>query len=90
MMFGWLLKRIFVDRRARAQMDKSRKKVGTAAVKSKPDKSAKVEDADERQKLIEETMAVYREKRAEYEKLDSNLRDKIDKAASEAFGGKKK
>jgi len=89
MMFGWLMKRIFVDRRARERMDASRKTAAKVAGKPEPENVAVAENEDEREKLIRETMALYREKRVEYEALDDDLRDKIDKAAREAFGEKK-
>jgi hypothetical protein len=84
MLIGWLMKRIFVDRRARKKIDARRK---SAARAPNPKKDAGHEDS--RKKLLRETMALYREKRVEYEKLDSDLRGKIDKVVREAFGGKK-
>jgi hypothetical protein len=84
MLIGWLMKRIFVDRRARQKIDARRK---AAAVTPNPKKGAGHEDA--RKKLLRETMALYREKRVEYEKLDGDLRGKIDKVVREAFGDKK-
>ena len=90
MMFGWLMKRIFVDKRARERMNESRKAVKKGAVEPVAVKEMSEEqNGAARKKLIQETMALYREKRVEYEKLDKGLRDKIDKAAREAFGGKK-
>ena len=89
MMFGRLMKRIFVDRRARERMDESRNIVKKTAVKPEPEKNATADNGTAREKLIRETMALYREKRVEYEKLDGDLRAKIDKVAREAFGGEK-
>ena len=87
MLIGWLMKRLFVDKRARQRIDAKRKTAGNAAVKPKPENGKAAQDA--RKKLLREIVALYREKRVEYEKLDSDLRGKIEKAAREAFGGKK-
>ena len=89
MNFDWLVKRIFIDKRARDRIKSSRKTNRKAAATPEPEKDAAAEDREARKKLIRETMALYREKRVEYEKLDGELRSKIDKAAREAFGGKK-
>jgi hypothetical protein len=89
MKLGWLIKRIFVDKRARERMDASRETVDKAAKKPEPVKDKTVDDGDARKILIRETMALYRKKRVEYEKLDGDLREKIDKVVREAFGEKK-
>lgn len=86
MMFGRLIKRILIDKRARERMAKS----GKTAVKPATQKKVSAKRRNERKKLISETMALYRVKRVEYEKLDGDLREKIDQAAREAFGEKKK
>ena len=85
MMFGRLIKRILIDKRARERMAKS----GKTAVKPAAQKKVTAAGEAERKKLIRQTMSLYREKRVEYEKLDGDLRKKIDKAAREAFGDKK-
>lgn len=89
MILGWLMKRIFVDKRARARMDTGRKKVGKAAVVPEPVQDAPVEHEGEREKLLRETMALYRKRRAEYEKLDGDLRGRFDKVVDEVLGDKK-
>lgn len=86
MMFGRLIKRILIDKRARERMAKS----GKTVVKPAAQKKGSAKSQDKRKKLISETMALYRQKRVEYEKLDGDLREKIDQAAREAFGEKKK
>ncbi len=85
MMFARLIKRILIDKRARERMAKN----GKTAVKPAAQKKVTAKSQNKRKKLISETMALYREKRVEYEKLDGDLREKIDKAAREAFGDKK-
>ena len=87
MIIGWLMKRIFVDKRTRNRTDARRKTAGKAAAKPNPQKNAVPQDAH--QNLLRETMALYRQKRMEYEKLDSGLRGKFEKVVREAFDEKK-
>jgi len=90
MIFGSIFKWIFMDKNAR----EAAKKIDAATAKTprkslrKPD--AKNEDGGERDALLKETMALYRQKKVEYDKLDEGTRDKIAKLAEEALGGKEK
>ncbi len=45
--------------------------------------------ASDRDILMEQTMALYRQRRAEYEKLDEGVRTKMTKLATDQFGDKK-
>jgi hypothetical protein len=45
--------------------------------------------ASDREVLMEQTMALYRKRRAEYEKLDEGVREKLTKLATEHLGDKK-
>jgi len=108
MMFGWLLKRLFMDKNARAATDRARRlRAAQQESDSLEDEDVddKIDDASpddasadtgsqtdaaeggsEREKLIRETMALYRQKRAEYENLDDSVRDRIEAAARDALG----
>lgn len=107
-MIGWLIERIFVDRKGRESRKKLRRLKKDAAPRAatpparqakqaKPAKTAGPEvpkeaaaGSSEREQLINDAMTIFRQRRAEYEKLDDFLRDRIDKAANEAFGDKDK
>lgn len=95
-MIGWLLERLFIDRKGRAGRRKAKRlQQGAMDVQAAPSvaSAARVEEENtantvdpERERLISETMTIFRQRRAEYEKLDENVRARIDRAASKAFG----
>jgi hypothetical protein len=95
-MFGWLMERLFLDKKGRESRKKLKQleKVSVPRAKAAEPSVPKMEEAPaektERDQIIDDAMAIFRQRRAEYEKLDGAVRDRIDKAASEAFGGKDK
>ncbi len=95
-MIGWLLERLFIDKKGRAGRKKVRRLTKTPATQTAPESAPPVKttgsdsastDDPEREQLINEAMTIFRQRRAEYEKLDDDVRARIDKAASKAFGG---
>ena len=101
-MIGWLLERIFMDKKGRESREKARRLKESPAGKRAAKKISEKGDGDrsedgtasvadpEREELINEAMTIFRKRRAEYDKLDESVRDRINKAASEAFGDKDK
>jgi len=93
-MIGWLPERLFIDKKGRA----GRKKVqglqqvtetqpepsGTPVAKAGNDDAHAADPV--REQLINDAMTIFRQRRAEYEKLDDSVRARIDKAANKAFG----
>ena len=95
-MIGWLLEHLFVDKKGRAGRKKLRrltKQTATPAAPAKESSAARAADnrgpADdpEREQLINNAMTIFRQRRAEYEKLDDDVRARVDRAANKAFGG---
>jgi hypothetical protein len=94
-MIGWLLERLFIDKKGRAGRKKVKRlqqapavpaeAAATPAAEATAVEGAPVADP-EREKLLNDAMTIFRQRRAEYEKLDDSVRAKIDKAASKAFG----
>lgn len=95
-MFKFLVKWIFMDKRARDAAKKMRDVRPTPPVKEKPEKPANEEPTaagaakgdDERAALIEQTMALYRQRHEEYEQLDEGVREKMMKLASDKLSDK--
>lgn len=97
-MFAKLLQWVFMDKRGRDAARKLRRPTGgetglpePAAKQPVPPETPPVapEDAEaespapsEREQLIAQTMALYREKHKEYEQLDENVRERLSKIAS--------
>lgn len=104
-MIEWLMKWIFMDKRARDAAAKMRavqpqdppeetkkSKVEPASEAATPDVAEpdQIQEGDEKAALIQETMALYRKRREEYEQLDEGLRNKLTKLASDALNDKGK
>ena len=101
-MIGWLLERIFMDRKGRESREKARRLKETPAGKLAAKQASDGEGdhaagggaatgADpEREQLLSEAMTIFRQRRAEFDKLDGATRERINKAANEAFGDKDK
>jgi hypothetical protein len=97
-MIGWLLERIFMDKKGRESRKKARRLKESPAGRLAAKQASEEDDETgteagvdpEREKLLSEAMTIFRQRRAEYDKLDDAVRDRIDKAASEAFGDKDK
>ena len=91
-MLGWLMERLFVDKRGRESRKKMKRLTEKAAPApagtGTPGPEAAPAEKTEREQLIDDAMAIFRQRRTEYEKLDGAVRERIDKAASEAFGDK--
>ncbi len=90
MILGSIFKWVFMDkdaRKAAGKIDATRAKPN----RKSPRKAAAGKENDgERDALIKETMALYRQKKVEYDQLDEGMRDKIAKLAEDALSGKKK
>lgn len=93
-MIKFLMKWVFLDKRARDAAKKMRN-VRPASKKTKPAKAAEVEKGtpvaaqdDDRAALIEQTMALYRQRHEEYEQLDEDVREKLTKLASDKMSDK--
>ena len=103
-MFAKLVQWVFMDKHGRAAARKLRqsgaRKTATqrpsgkkSAAPKAPPAPAETPDAEasppsEREKLIAQTMALYRERREEYEQLDESVREKLSKIAGDKLGEK--
>jgi hypothetical protein len=102
-MIKWLTRLIFMDKRAReaaAKIHEAQPRLPPedtvdVAVASEPDDEVSVQgekdgtaDPEDRAALIQQTMALYRQRRGEYEQLDEGVRNKLTKLASDALIGK--
>ena len=94
-MFKFFMKCIFMDKRARSAAKKIRdvRSVPKKASRPKPaDKKtgapAATKPDDDRAALIEQTMALYRQRHEEYEQLDEGVREKLTKLASDKMSDK--
>lgn len=83
-----------MDKRARDAAKKIRD-VRPAPKKAKPVKSAEAEKGapvaaqdDDRAALIEQTMALYRQRHEEYEQLDEDVRERLMKLAGDKLSDK--
>lgn len=82
---------IFMDKRGRAAAKKLResqkktaspKKKASGAPADSAVKSPPAEASGEREALLKETMALYRQRREEYEQLDEDTRERLVKLAA--------
>ena len=85
MIFGSVLKWIFLDKNARKAAKKITATRAASARESSPGAGTETETGDDRDKLIKETMALYRQKRVEYQQLDEGVRDRLAKLADDAL-----
>ena len=98
-MFKKIMQLIFMDRSGRKAAKKLRDRQKRMEELENPDANeesevfqeefeAHGEPPSDRDILIGQTMALYRQRRAEYEKLDEDVRAKLTKLASEKLGVK--
>ncbi|MEX2618374.1 MAG: hypothetical protein WD767_20000 [Alphaproteobacteria bacterium] len=91
-MIGWLLERLFIDRKGRAGRRRARRlqqratdvRAAAGGVEAESERTPATDP--EREALINNAMTIFRRRRAEYEKLDDDVRARIDRAANKAFG----
>ena len=92
-----IMQLIFMDRRGRAaakRLQESQTQIAAAeAAAAKPDASEDTDAPDsarasDRDILLEQTMDLYRQRRAEYEQLDEDVRAKLTKLADDKMGNK--
>ncbi len=104
-MIKWLMRLVFMDKRARdaaAKMRAAQPEGPPEETKEDADEQVseeaspaqtepvEIEDGDDKAALIRQTMALYRQRREEYEQLDEGLRNKLTKLASDALSDKGK
>jgi hypothetical protein len=80
-MIGKLLRAVFVPKGTRAKLD-AQTRAGAARRAATPPAAG----AQDRERLLEEAMATYREKREVYDNLDEETKRQIEADAAKAFG----
>ena len=91
-----LMQLIFMDKKGRAAAQKLREsqaQIARAEAAAVPDEAEAGESepavpASDREILLEQTMDLYRQRRAEYEQLDEGVRAKLTKLADDNLGKK--
>ncbi len=82
-MLGKLLQMIFLPRRTRGKLEARARAGGRSTRRAKPDQPQVAADRD---RILDEAMAIYRKQYKEYESLDEETRRQIEEDAAEMFG----